>query len=152
MTVILLKAHIAHHTLPPFEWSGLSVVGRQETVDRLPHLSGRGKAGTAQSSPGQDAEPDFHLIEPAGMRRRVVPMHVGMAVSPTITLGLMTAQMVQHHVNLLPGIVRHYLVHEVQELPVPPARVRTRLHLPGGHVQSRKQGDGAMTLVLVVKA
>ena len=109
-----------HHALPPFERCSLGIVRCQEAVDRFPDLMWRGKTRAAQSLARQDAKPDLDLIEPTGMGRCVVPVHIGVASPPAISLRLMTAQVVQHDVNLLLGVIGHHFVHEVQELPTPP--------------------------------
>ena len=140
-----------HHALPPFERCSLGIVRCQEAVDRFPDLMWRGKTRAAQSLARQDAKPDLDLIEPTGMGRCVVPVHIGVASPPAISLRLMTAQVVQHDVNLLLGVIGHHFVHEVQELPTPPTVVMTRLHLPGAHIQSGKEGGGAVALVFVVE-
>ena len=44
--------------LGPFKGNGLGVVGG----DRLPQLLHTGEAGTAQSVPHQETEPDLHLV------------------------------------------------------------------------------------------
>jgi hypothetical protein len=141
-----------HNSFSPFEGCRLSVVGGQEAIDGFPDLSGRGKAGPAQSLPRQNAEPYFHLVEPTGMGGGVVPVHVRVASLPTVPLRLMGAEVVENDVNFLPGIIADQLVHEVQEVPASPAVVMTRFDLPGAHIQGCKQRRSAMALVLMVKA
>ena len=58
-----------HDTFSPFERCRLDIVRGQEAIDSFPDLTGRGKAGPAQSLTRQDAEPDFHLVEPTGVGR-----------------------------------------------------------------------------------
>lgn len=57
-----------HLTIPPFERSSLSIVSQQEAIDGFPDLARRGKAAAAQGLAGEDAKPDFDLVEPAGAR------------------------------------------------------------------------------------
>ena len=66
-----------HDAFSPFERCRLGVVRAQEAIDGFPDLAGRGEAGALQSLTRQDAEPDFHLVEPTGMGWCVVPVHVG---------------------------------------------------------------------------
>jgi hypothetical protein len=51
--------------LAPDEGCGVPVVGFREVADRLDQLRDAGKAGSGQGLSGEDAEPDFHLVEPA---------------------------------------------------------------------------------------
>ena len=44
------------------------------------------------------------------------------------------------------------VVHEVEELDAPTARLVSRRHLAGGHLESGEQGRGAVALVVVTMA
>src|SRR5260370_569524 len=52
-------------TLAPDEGRGIPVVGLGEVADCLDQLRDAGKAGSGQGFSAEDAEPDFHLVEPA---------------------------------------------------------------------------------------
>src|SRR5437667_6872910 len=120
-------------------------------MDSFSDLARRGEAGTAQSLPRQNAEPDFDLIEPAGVGRCVVHTEVGVACQPAIPLRLMTAQVIQDHVELPMRILGHHLVHKIQEFPPAPAGVMPGLDLPSADVETGKQRRSAVSLVLVVE-
>ena len=79
-----------------------------------------------------------------------MPAHVGLEGPPAIPLRFVTAQVAQSGINFLLGIIGGHLVHEIQELET--TVVMACLDLPGGYIQSRKQGRGAMALVFVVEA
>jgi hypothetical protein len=62
------------------------------------------------------------------------------ASQPAIGLRLVSAQVVQHHVQLAARMVRHDLVHEVEEFPSPSPIIVAGFHVARGHVQSCAQG------------
>ena len=53
-----------------------------------------------ERSAGQDREPDFDLVQPGAMGRRVVEMHVPMARQPLIAPRLVGGQVVKDDVKL----------------------------------------------------
>ena len=67
-------------------------------------------------------------------------------------LRLVRVQIVEHHVDLLPGVVGDHLVHEGQELAAAPALGVHPADRPGAHVERREEGGGAVALVLVAGA
>ena len=71
--------------LGPDKRGGIGVVGLDEGIDVLPEFFDRGEGSAVQGLFFQDREPDFHLIEPAGPRRREVEMNVRVAV-PIVNL------------------------------------------------------------------
>jgi hypothetical protein len=91
LAVIFLESDTAHFTFPPFEGC-LSIVGHQEAINGVSDLARRGKAGAAQSLPRENAEPDFDLVEPAGMSRGVMEVNMGVACQPAIPLRFMAAE------------------------------------------------------------
>jgi hypothetical protein len=50
----------------------------------LPQLFDGGEGSAVQGLSLQDREPDFHLVEPGGSRRREVEMDVWVALEPAI--------------------------------------------------------------------
>jgi hypothetical protein len=58
--------------LAPLEKVGGLIVGRDKSVDVGAELFGALKTGAAQRLPTEQAEPDFHLVEPGSMGGRVV--------------------------------------------------------------------------------
>lgn len=71
---------------------GIGVVEVDEGIDVLPELFDRGEGSAVQRLSFRDREPDFHLIEPGGPRRREVEMNVRVA-EPAIVPGLVGIEM-----------------------------------------------------------
>ena len=82
--------------LSPLERRGVLVVGRDEAIDGGAQLRHRGKTRALQGAAAQNAEPALDLIQPAGVRRRVVKMHARVAGQPAIVFRLVRAEVVQH--------------------------------------------------------
>jgi hypothetical protein len=61
----------------PFKGSGVLVVSRDEGVDLLDELFHGAEAGSAKRLGREDAEPDFDLIEPRGVRWGEVKVNLG---------------------------------------------------------------------------
>ena len=72
------------------------MVGGDEIVDGLPQLRGAGEAGVGERLPAQDAEPDFDLIQPRGVRWREMEVHPRLRPPPAILLRLVGGKMVEH--------------------------------------------------------
>src|SRR4051812_15932814 len=87
---------LIHNGFGPLEGRSIAVVHLSERVDRLAHLRRAGEAGASQSRARQDAEPHLDLIEPRSVSGSEVQVHLGMALQPAITLGLMSVQVVQN--------------------------------------------------------
>jgi hypothetical protein len=131
---------------------GVAVVGLNEGVDACAHLGGAGEARPGQSVSGQNAEPDFDLIEPRSMRRNEMKVDILMSPQPAIMLRLVGVEVVQDHMNLLLAIAGHDLVHEVEQLHSPAAPVMAALDQAGGHLQRGKQGGRAVPPVLMIES
>ena len=127
------------------------VIDGYKLIDGLAQLLGRGEAGPLQGLTSQDAKPTLHLIQPRRIGGGVMKMDSGMAAQPAIGFGLMGIEVVQHHMQVAVRMVRHDLVHEVQELASPTAGIVAGFHLSGGHVQSREQGGRPVACVAVVE-
>jgi hypothetical protein len=67
---------IPNLALGPLERRRPLVVGCDESVNGLPDLLRGSEADPAQGPAAQDAEPALDLIEPTGVRRGKVKMHV----------------------------------------------------------------------------
>ena len=72
-----------------------------------------------------------------------------MAGQPPIMLGLMSAQVVEDHMQLRFGMLGYYPVHEVQELSTTPAAELPHMHQSTMDLQSGKERCSPMALVLV---
>lgn len=74
-----------------------------------------GKAGSAQCLAGQEAEPDFHLIEPTGGGGSEVKLHPALVFVQPIRVALVRTVVVKDHMDLLVG--RQFGDDRVQETP-----------------------------------
>src|SRR5208337_1187678 len=147
----MLRFNRPYFPLRPLEGDGLWVIDGDERVDGLPELANARGTRSAQSLSRQQAEPDFHLVEPRGMRGGEVQMHPGMLPQPAILLGFMRVEVVDNHMQFAMGVGCYHFVHEGQKIAAPTAMEMSRLHLPAGHLQGREEGGGTMSLVLVTE-
>ena len=53
--------------------------------------------------------------------------------------------------NLLARMLADHLIHEIEKLSPPASRIVTGLDLPGGYIQSRKQGGSPVPLVIMAE-
>ena len=97
-----------HNSLGPLKGHRMLITGIGESVNGLAHLVGVRGAQAAQDGLGQDAEPYLHLVEPGGMGRRVMQIDRGVAGQPPVMLGLMSAQVVEDHMQLRFGMLGYY--------------------------------------------
>ena len=79
-------------------------------------------------------------------------MHVGVSSQPAILFGLVAGKIIQNHMNFFIKMSGQDSVQELEEFPAPPASVVAGLNLAAGNVESGKEGGGAMTFVLMIKA
>ena len=131
---------------------GVLVVGFDEAVHRLSQGPYRFERAASQGPFPEDAEPDFDLVHPGGMRGRVMEMDVGVSGQPSLDLGLVGPEIVQDDVDLPVGPGRDDPIHEGQELPSLAALEVSGPDQPGGHVQGGEQRGGSVALVLMVVA
>src|SRR5580658_4183434 len=75
-----------------------------------------------------------------------------MPLQPTVFLGLVGIQVVQHNVEITIRMRAHDLIHEVQKLSPPPSAVMAGYDLSGGDVEGREQGGSAVPLVSVAES
>ena len=93
----MFEALLTDLGLGPGERGGIDVVGLDEGIDVLPELFDRGAwTHRADNFSLQDREPDFHLVEPGGPRRRGMEMNVRVAPEPAIVPGLVSVEIVEH--------------------------------------------------------
>jgi hypothetical protein len=72
--------------LAPDEGRGVPVVDFGEVADCLDQLRDAGKAGSGQGLSAEDAEPDFHLVEPACRGWGEVESNVRVCRQPVVVL------------------------------------------------------------------
>ena len=140
---------LKHHLLAPLKGVGGLIVGCNKGVDVGPKLLGAAEAGGAQGLSAEQAEPDFHLIEPGGVRRRVVKMDLGMVLPPAVAFGLVNIQIIQDDMQGATGVSDDQTVHEVEEFRSSATPVVTGFDQSAGHFQRRKQRGCAVPLVIV---
>ncbi len=129
-----------HHTLGPVKGYRMLITRISEPGNGLAYLSGVGGAQVPQNSSGQNAEPHLHLVEPGGMGRCVMEMDQGVAGQPTVVLGLVSAQVVEDHMQLRFGMLGYHPVDKVQELPASTTTVMAHRYGPGMDLQGGKEG------------
>src|SRR5246127_751893 len=133
----------------PDEWLGVLVVTLDEGIDVRPELFDRIEGGAVQRFSFQDREPDFDLVEPRGPRRGEMEVNVGVALEPTIGLGLVRVEVVEDDMNGCVRISGDDIVHEVEEFDAPSALLVSGGHLAGGHFEGGEQRRGAVALIVV---
>ena len=138
--------------LGPGKRGGIGVIGLDKGIDVLSELFDRGEGSAVQRLSFQDREPDFHLIEPGGPRRREVEMNVRVAPEPTIVPGLVGVEIVEDDVDGRVRVSGDDIVHEIEELDAPPPRLVRGGDLAGRYLEGGKQGGGAVALVIVAMA
>jgi len=147
----MLSFNRPHFLFGPLRWDGRRVVHCNKRIDGVPELVYGGETGPAQRLPRRQAEPDFHLVEPRCVGGGEVPMHLPMLAQPEVLLRFMSIKVVHNRMQLAQGVGRHHFVHEGQKVPAATALKMSRLHLPAGHLQGRKECRGIMPFVLVIK-
>ena len=65
-----------HFYLGPFEWMRVLVVCFAESINCSADLERRSPACTTEYFSPENAEPDFHLIQPGSVSWGIVKMHV----------------------------------------------------------------------------
>ena len=140
-----------HLAFAPLEGCGGLAVDLDEGVDSTTYLVGAGEAGPLEGGAGQDREPAFDLVEPAGIGGSEVKENVGMTRQPAVVLGFVGVEIVEDDVDLLLRVVGNQIIHEVQELTPPAAFVVPSFDLPRGHFERRKERRGTMSFVGVGK-
>ena len=79
----------------------------------------------------------------------VMEVDMCMPSQPTVMLGLMGSEIIQHHMEFRLGVLGHDPVHEVQELSTPPAAEVPHMHQSTMDLQGGKERSSPMALVLV---
>ena len=97
----------------------------------------------------QDREPDLDLIEPGGVGRGEVEMHIGVTLEPAVVLRLVGAKIIEDNMDGSMGIGSDDRVHEVKELDAPAAALVGGHDFTGRHFERGKQGRGAVPLVIM---
>src|SRR5271157_483194 len=85
------------------------------------------------------------------MGGRVVKMDQGMLGQPPVMLGLVGTEIIEDDVKLLFRVLCHDLIHEVQKLPAPAARIVSHFYHASSHFKSSEQCGSAMAFVFVIE-
>ena len=133
----------------PMKRFGKAVVGCDEAIDTLAHLLNRVEAGGSEGCTAKDAEPDFDLVEPAGMGRREVKVDIGVAGEPGIVSGFVGVEVVEDNMEFLVRVSGDDLVHEGEEFFSPAPLSVHAGDLAGPNLKSSKQGGSSVPLVLM---
>ena len=82
--------------LGPFEGMGGLIVGGDKSIDVGPQLVGAVEAGAAQRLAAEQAEPDFHMVQPGSVGGGVVKMHLRVPLPPAVAFGLVDVEVVEN--------------------------------------------------------
>src|ERR1041385_8688445 len=135
----------------PDERLGVLIVGFDEGIDVLSELFDRGEGGAMQRLSFQDGEPDFNLVEPRSPRGCEVEVNVRMTLEPSVVLGLVGAEVVENDMDGSVGVAigSDDVVHEIEEFDATSTLFVRDGDFAGGHLESGKQGRGAVALVVM---
>jgi len=86
---------------------------------------------------GQNREPDFDLVEPGRMRRRVMETHVLVPLQPHVAFGFVGGEIVEDDMDFSRRMSSDDMVHEVQELDAPSPFVVFADDCPAGEIEHR---------------
>ena len=119
-----------------------------DSLDELRYLTERVPANRL---PGDDAEPDLHLVEPRSIRGGVVHVKSGTPGQPSLDPGMLVrGVVVDDEMNIeVHGDVGLDVAQELEELLVTMTGLALGHHFPGGDIQRREEGGGAVPLVVV---
>ena len=115
-------------------------MGDDECLNGLSQLRGTFKTGATQGLAAEYAEPDFHLVQPAGRGRRVMKVNVRMLGQPITgwpraMVFLVRAVIVQNHMNgFACRNLGHDLCHKRLEIGAFLGRSGFGLHHAAGNV------------------
>ena len=135
----------------PHEGSCLLVVALNELVDPADQFLYAGERTSSYSSPGNDAEPAFDLVDPGGIGGCVVGMVPLVFCNPSFDLGVLVGGVVvDDEVNIERwGNIGINVTQEGEELLVSMASLALSNALTGSDVQSSEERGGALKDPLV---
>ena len=100
-------------SLAPLKRSSLWVVSNNEFIDSLPYMVSGSKTGPPQCLSPEDTKPAFYLVEPGGVRKGVMKMHVGVTLHPVVSFGFVSVKIIQHYMDLFLRVAGYHFVHEI---------------------------------------
>ena len=107
------------------------------------------EGGPSEGFSLKDGEPDLDLIEPGGLGRSEVELHVWVPLKPAIILRLMGIEIVEDDVDGGVRIVREDIVHEIEEFDPAATILVGGGDLAGRHFKGRKEGRSAIALIVM---
>src|SRR5512137_2451832 len=125
------------------------IVACDERLDMGYKFGNALERGAVQRLAREDREPDFDLVEPRGVRRREVEMHVFVALEPHVAPGLVGGEIIQNDMDFLVRIGGDDLVHEVKELDATAALVMFADDLATLEIERREKRRRSMPFVIV---
>src|SRR6516225_8980907 len=139
------------HRCGPDERLGLGIVGRDEVVDGFDQLGDAAEGATAESFPGQFAEPALDQVEPRAGCRREVKVEALMGQEPLSDLRMtMSAVVVKDKMEVdRLGELPVQPAQEAQELLMPVARRAGAEHSALSDIERGEQAGGTVPLVVV---
>lgn len=144
-----LEAFLMDFGFGPDERLGGFVIVLDEGIDvGLEFINGLERCAV-EGFAGEDREPDFDLVQPRRMGRRVVEMHILVTGQPHVALRLMRREIVEYHVELLVFIGSCDLVHEGEEFDAAATPGMTADDLAGGDVEGGEQRGRSVPLIVV---
>jgi hypothetical protein len=123
-----------------------------ELVDSGDQMFDAPETTSANRLLGDESEPSFNLIEPAGVGGRVVDLEAGPLREPEAHLGMLVGGVVvDDQMNI--EVFRHSLIdpfEELQKLLMTVACFALRQDRAGGDIKGGKEGGGAMANVVPI--
>lgn len=148
----MFKIVRADNLFGPFKRMSSLRIGGNEIVNCLTQVSKRVHAQAFESLTPQDAKPNFNLIQPGGMGRSVMKMHVGVLGQPAVMLRFMGIKVIENDVKLYFRVLRYHLIHEVQKFPSAAARIMPYFYHTCSNFKGSEKSRSAMTLVFMTKS
>src|SRR5207248_2992800 len=137
-------------SLGPYKGLGILVVAGNEVQQEFLQFSLRGMNTLRQALLAQDAEKNFHQVDPRSVGRGVVEMRAGMPLQPAPRcFVLVDVEIVENHVQLSLRESADHIVEEAQEVDRSAALFDMGHDFTSGNLQSRQQGLRAVTNVLI---
>jgi hypothetical protein len=143
------EAFLMNLAFCPDEGCGGLVVAGDEGVDMGDELGDACKGCARERLACEDREPDFDLVEPGSMGRRVVEPDVLMTLQPHVSFGLVRREIVEHHVDFAIPMSGDDLVHEVEELDPSASLVVPADDFAAGQIKGRKERRRAVPRIVV---
>src|SRR5712692_2326406 len=132
----------------PVKRLGVAVVQSDVIHNLVGQIRHGVKNAAADAVPGDQAQPDFHLIQP-GVGRREMELNLGVPGRPSFHCrGLMSREVVEDHMDGLASMLGHGFLQKLEEGFAGVARRAATEDFPAMHLQGSKQRDGSVSHIL----